>query len=373
MDNDKNIVVTTINRYPYDTMHIGQSIEEIFNINWDLIIVDEASMIDIIPITLLLLNNKATRFIIAGDPKQIKPVTPMDIDECNIYDMVGLDSFKEAGSGFNKYPVILLDVQHRSIPAIGNLVSDFCYNGLLKNDKNRERQKPLTLSNIDVDTINMIGYNVEDFSLLYGWNKVEQSSVHIYSAIFAYEFASYISREVNINNSEHEYTVGIVCPYGKQADAIKQMLEQSIIDTSNCKVKCGTAHKFQGGECDIMIVLLNYPSSSAGWEANVNKEYIMNVCMSRARDYLFFLMPEKKFNNDRSIYLMNQRIGRILPQEVLQMHAFDLEETMFGNKSYIAENTSLRCHMPVNVSSGIIKKYEVRLSDSALDIQINKS
>ena len=373
LDNDKNIVVTTINRYPYDTMHIGQSIEEIFNINWDLIIVDEASMIDIIPITLLLLNNKATRFIIAGDPKQIKPVTPMDIDECNIYDIVGLDSFKEARSGFNKYPVILLDVQHRSIPAIGNLVSDFCYNGLLKNDKNRERQKPLTLSNIDVDTINMIGYNVEDFSLLYGWNKVEQSSVHIYSAIFAYEFASYISREVNINNSDHEYTVGIVCPYGKQADAIKQMLEQSIIDTSNCKVKCGTAHKFQGGECDIMIVLLNYPSSSAGWEANVNKEYIMNVCMSRARDYLFFLMPEKKFNNDRSIYLMNQRIGRILPQEVLQMHAFDLEETMFGNKSYIAENTSLRCHMPVNVSSGILKRYEVRLSDSALDIQINKS
>jgi len=70
---------------------------------------------------------------------------------------------------------------------------------------------------------------------------------------------------------------------------------------------------------------------------------------------------------------MNQRIGRILPQEVLQMHAFDLEETMFGNKSYIAENTSLRCHMPVNVSSGILKRYEVRLSDSALDIQINKS
>ena len=55
------------------------------------------------------------------------------------------------------------------------------------------------------------------------------------------------------------------------------------------------------------------------------------------------------------------------------MHAFDLEETMFGNKSYIAENTSLRCHMPVNVSSGILKRYEVRLSDSALDIQINKS
>ena len=238
-------------------------------------------------------------------------------------------------------------------------------------------QKPLNLRGLNVETANTIGFNVEMLSYLYGWNKVDNSPVHVYSAIFAYEFAAYIAREIYKNHPTIDYTIGIVTPYGKQKEAIKQLLEQKDISTLNCKVKCGTAHSFQGGECDIMIVVMNYPDIYAGGGTHINNKNIMNVAMSRARNYLFFLWPEvkpehrSKTNADKLPYIMNQQIGRLLPTGFKQLHAFDIEEIIFGDKTFIAKNSGSRCHMPVNVSVASDKRYEIRLSDTALDIQIN--
>ena len=377
MSLNKNVIITTIARYPYDTVRKGQFSENIFDLKWDYIIVDEASMIDVIDITLLLLNKKADKFIIAGDPNQIRPITPHDIEECNIYDMVGLSSFKLAKENTFKYPVTALDTQYRSVPQIGGMVSKFCYDGLLKTNPNRTKQKPLNLKGLNVETANAIGFNVEMLSYLYGWNKVDNSPVHVYSAIFAYEFAAYIAKEISKNHPTIDYTIGIVTPYGKQKEAIKQLLEQKDISTQNCKVKCGTAHSFQGGECDIMIVVMNYPDIYSGCSTHINNKNIMNVAMSRARDYLFFLWPEvkpehkSKTNADKLPYIMNQQIGRLLPAGFKQLHAFDIEEIIFGDKTFIAKNSGSRCHMPVNVSAASDKRYEIRLSDTALDIQIN--
>lgn len=377
MSSSKNVIITTIARYPYDTVRKGQFSENIFDLKWDYIIVDEASMIDVIDMTLLLLNKNADKFIIAGDPNQIRPITPHDIEECNIYDMVNLSSFKLAKENSCKYPVTALDTQYRSVPQIGEMVSSFCYDGLLKTNPLRAMQKPLNLRGLNVETANTIGFNVEMLSYLYGWNKVDNSPVHVYSAIFAYEFAAYIAREIYKNHPTIDYTIGIVTPYGKQKEAIKQLLEQKDISTLNCKVKCGTAHSFQGGECDIMIVVMNYPDIYAGGGTHINNKNIMNVAMSRARDYLFFLWPEvkpehrSKTNADKLPYIMNQQIGRLLPTGFKQLHAFDIEEIIFGDKTFIAKNSGSRCHMPVNVSVASDKRYEIRLSDTALDIQIN--
>lgn len=361
-----DVVITTIARYPYDSINKGTPI---FDVKWDHIIVDEASMIDIIPMTLLLLNNKAKQFTIAGDPMQIKPVTPHDIEERNIYDMVGLRSFRDAKGQKCKYHVDVLETQHRSVSTIGTMVSKFAYDGLLLNDHTRYPQKPLSLPGIKISTTNTVGYHVDEMGMLYGFNPVEKSSVHIYSAIFAYEFAGYMARAIGNQYPDQEYSIGIVSPYGKQADAIKQLLEANNINQPNCTVKCGTVHKFQGGECDIMIVVMNYPSTNSKWEVNVNKVNIMNVAMSRAKDYVFFLMP--MVYSAESRYLMNNELGKILPTSNKKLYAYELEEIIFGQKNYISTNASLTCHLPVNVSSGSNKRYEIRLSDTALDIQLN--
>ena len=49
----------------------------------------------------------------------------------------------------------------------------------------------------------------------------------------------------------------------------------------------------------------------------------------------------------------------------------DIEEVMFGSKDYIFNNTNVTCHMPVNVYYDSHSKYEVRINDTALDIELN--
>lgn len=369
---NKNVMVTTIARYPYDSVQPYG--EAIFDLKWDLIIVDEASMIDIVPITLLLVNNKADKFIIAGDPKQIRPVKPnIDFPDeyvFNIYDMVGMNSFKEAAEGKLPYPVMALDVQHRSVSSIGNLVSKFSYDGILKNDSNKAQPKRLDIPNMKVEPINVIGYEVIPMSHLYDFNMVDNSAVHVYSAIFAYEFAAHIAKLVSSYSDKEHYTIGIVSPYKKQASAIQEMLASRKIDTDICSVSCGTVHKFQGGECDIMIVVMNYPNTYSGENANINNLNIMNVAMSRAKDYVFFLSPEKRVG-EKAVYPMNDELFRQLPTGFNFHHAHVLEKIMFDDETFIAKNASLKSHLPVNVSTPTGKRYEVRISDTALDIQIN--
>lgn len=368
----KNVMVTTIARYPYDSIDN----EAIFDFNWDLIIVDEASMIDIVPITLLLINNKAPQFLIAGDPMQIRPVKPSfdfpDEFVFNIYDMVAMNSFKDAKEGKTQYPVDVLDVQHRSVPEIGNLVSSFAYEGVLKNDPNKERPKELIIPGLNVKPLNVVGYEVVPMSHLYDFNTVDKSHVHVYSPIFAYEFAAYIAQLVSGNSKNEHYSVGIVSPYKKQASAIQELLSNRPIDNDNCKISCGTVHKFQGSQCDIMIVVMNYPNTYSGEKSNINNLNIMNVAMSRAKDYVFFLCPEKNVG-EKSNYPMNDELLSHMEGKIDLIHAHDIEKIMFGDDVYIAKNSSLRSHLPVNVSTPSGKRYEVRISDTALDILINEN
>ena len=99
----------------------------------------------------------------------------------------------------------------------------------------------------------------------------------------------------------------------------------------------------------------------------------MNVAMSRAKDYVFFLSPEKKVG-EKANYPMNDEIFQLLSKlqgDLKLIHAHELEKIIFGDEVYIAKNSSLRSHLPVNVSTPTGKRYEVRISDTALDIQIN--
>lgn len=363
-DRNDNIMVTTIARYAYDTIQPDST--PICEVKWDYIIVDEASMIDIVPITYLLHKGRGAEFIIAGDPKQITPIPQHNMPAYNIYDMVKLDSFKDAMSGNTRFPVECLTTQHRSIPVIGDLVSNFCYEGLVNNDLNRVPAKPLNLDNMNIKPINFLGFKVEEMDMLYELSQINESAFHLYSAIFTYNMVNYTVDQIKQKYKEH-YSIGIVCPYKSQADAIQQMFENRPISSSQCEVICGTVHKFQGDECDIMFLVLNPPPKTYSG-SHINNTNIINVAMSRARDYIFFVMPEKDIDG----YHIKDRLGQLIKNQDRSIHfCGDIEKLIFGDSDYIYNNTSIQCHQPVNVFYDNRAKYEIRLSDTALDIQIN--
>lgn len=363
-DRNNNIMVTTIARYAYDTIQPDST--PICEVKWDYIIVDEASMIDIVPITYLLQKGRGAEFIIAGDPKQITPIPQHNMPAYNIYDMVKLDSFKDAMSGNTRFPVECLTTQHRSISVIGDLVSNFCYEGLVNNDLNRVPAKPLNLDNMNIKPINFLGFKVEEMDMLYELSQINESAFHLYSAIFTYNMVNYTVDQIKQKYKEH-YSIGIVCPYKSQADAIQQMFENRPISSPQCEVICGTVHKFQGDECDIMFLVLNPPPKTYSG-SHINNTNIINVAMSRARDYIFFVMPEKDIDG----YHIKDRLGQLIKNQDRSIHfCGDIEKLIFGDSDYIYNNTSIQCHQPVNVFYDNRAKYEIRLSDTALDIQIN--
>ena len=364
-DLDKNIVVTTMARYSYDCMQPDDV--AICDVDWDYIIIDEASMIELVSITYVLHKAKDCKFIIAGDPKQIQPGRYKEIEAQNIYQMVGLDSFCDAVNNYRRYPVETLMIQHRSIPTIGNLVSKFAYNGLVQNDAKRAPQKALEIDGISTKNINFIGFNIEEFDNLYGLTSINDSALHLYSAIFTYNMVDYMVKQITKKYPNTEYSIGVICPYSAEAGAIKQMIDNRPLDTATCKVSSGTVHKFQGDECDIMFIVLNPPANDSP-HSHINNENIINVAMSRARDYLFFILP----NGQKEGKVIKNRLANIIDQKdrTLQ-YCSDIETVMFGNRNYIYENTNVSCHLPVNVFYDCHAKYEVRIDDTALDIQIN--
>lgn len=360
---DRNIVVTTIARYSYDCFQPDNC--AICDYDWDLIVIDEASMVDIVPMVYILYKSRNADFIIAGDPKQIEPVTQNDMPTYNIYDMVGLNSFKDAIENYKRFPIEALRTQHRSIPVIGTLVSEFAYDGLVKHDAARTVPKPLAIDGMSVQAINFVGFRTEEMDRLYGLTAIGNSPFHLYSAILTYNLAHYMAKQIEIHHADKTYTIGIVTPYGAQAEAISQMEAYHPMSTSNCKVTAGTVHRFQGDECDIMILLLNPPANPSEY-SHVNNDNIINVAMSRARDYLFFVMPQSQLDG----FNIKRRLRDLAPKKSIFKYP-ELEELIFGERDYIERNTNVTCHLPVNVYSDSMLKYEVRISDTALDIQIN--
>lgn len=92
----KNVIITTIARFPYDYFMPQGARLYLNGYNWDYIVIDEASMIPLANIIYPLYKKTPKKFIIAGDPFQIEPITAVDLWRGeNIYTMVRLDSFKD--------------------------------------------------------------------------------------------------------------------------------------------------------------------------------------------------------------------------------------------------------------------------------------
>ena len=364
---DHNIVVTTAARYAYDYLQPDDTF--ICDFPWDYIIIDEASMIDILTVTYILYKGAASSIIISGDPKQIQPVSQNDMPTYNVYDLVGLHGFADALKRYKRYPVEALTIQHRSIPSIGRLVSKFAYDGIVQPDPDRLPQKPLKLDAIDINEVNFLGFDIKEFDNIYGLTAINGSAFHVYSAIFTYNMVGYVSNQIKKKYTNSHYTIGIVCPYKAEADAIRLMLENKPLDNECCSVTCGTVHSFQGDECDIMFVVLNPPARCSS-NSHINNENILNVAMSRARDYLFFILPKNQVPG----FTRKNDIGRLRDSQTsCILYCSDVEEAIWGYSNYIEANTHVTCHMPVNVYYERQAKYDVRIADDALDIKINET
>ena len=372
----RNVTVTTIARFPYDFFMPQGARIFLHGINWDYIVIDEASMIPIANIVFPLYKKTPRKFIIAGDPFQIEPITSVNLwKNENIYTMVKLDSFTNPKTIPYQYKVELLTTQYRSIPDIGYVFSNFVYGGILQHYRSADSQRPLNVGDdLGVETLNIIKFPVSKYESIYRCKRLQHSSSYqVYSALFTFEYVCYLSKAIAANNPGSLFTIGVIAPYRAQADMIDKLLASEKLP-KEVDVQAGTIHGFQGDECDIIFAVFNTPPTiSNSGEMFLNKRNIINVSISRARDYLFIVMPDENTENITNLRLV-KRVEQ-LTHDTDAWNEFlspDLEELMFGDSKYLENNAFSTSHQSVNVYGLPEKCYEVRTEDAAVDVQIHK-
>ena len=367
------VTVTTIARFAYDGF-AGKKLNEM---KWDAIVIDEASMISLISIIYPLYQQKPQKFIIAGDPFQIEPIIAIEQwkDE-NIYKMIGLNqqgSFAKPITQPHDYLVTNLETQYRSIPAIGEVFSRFTYDGILKHYRKSETQRPLKLNGIDVQPVNLIKFPVSKYESIYRAKRLESGTPYqSYSALFTFEFTRWISEQIN-NSDTNKLRIGIIAPYRAQANILSRLHDSWTPKPNNVEIQVGTIHGFQGDECDIIIAVLNPPPSiSTSPQLFLNKQNILNVAISRARDYLFVIMPDDKTNDIKNL----KKVAKV-EQLIKAGGAFaeyashEIEKIIWDKENYLEENTFSTGHQMVNVYRKPERYYEIRSDESAIDVQIH--
>ena len=373
---DKNVTVTTIARFPYD-FFMPQGTRIFLNgINWDYIVIDEASMIPLVNIIYPLYKKTPQKFIIAGDPFQIEPITSVDLwKNENIYTMVELDSFVEPHTIPHDYKVELLTTQYRSIPSVGSIFSKFAYGGILQHYRGEADRRPLNLdASFNINSLNIIKFPVSKYESIYRSKRLQHSSSYqVYSALFTFEYTSYFAKAIAKANPGQFFRIGIIAPYRAQADLIEKLIGSEDV-SSEIDIQVGTIHGFQGDECDIIFAVFNTPPSiTSGKDMFLNKRNIINVSISRAKDYLFIVMPDDHTENINNLRLV-KRVEQLVKSNnsYSEMLTPGLEDMIFGSSTYLEDNSFSTGHQSVNVYGLPEKCYEIRSEDAAVDVQIHR-
>ncbi len=380
-DYSRCVVSTTVIRFAYDYFIGRNNIwQNLRDINWDYIIVDEASMIPLVQIVYPLYYKKPRKFIIAGDPFQIEPVTSVDLwKNENIYTMVQLNSFASPSTVPHDYPVKLLTTQYRSIPEIGDVFSKLTYDGILEHYRKKAERRELHIEEyLKYDSLNIIKFPVSKYESIYRAKRLKTSSNYqAYSALFVFEFVQFLAEKLAQKNPGEKFRIGIIAPYNAQAGLIERLLDDAKkmgIFSHLIEIGCSTIHGFQGDECDIIITVFNPPPYiSDNPEMFLNHQNIINVAISRARDYLFVLMPDDKTDRVNRLFLIKS-LEHLIKRSgaYVETDSHTLEQAMMGTPNFLEDNSFSTGHQLVNVYGQPEKRYEIRSEDSAVDIQVHR-
>ncbi|MBQ8996590.1 AAA family ATPase [Candidatus Saccharibacteria bacterium] len=231
---------------------------------FDYVIMDEASQIDV-PTGALALSS-ASNAVIVGDEKQLPNVPPPEnilrqishlrnkLDLPNEYDLS--QSFLSSAKSIIDAPKTLLQEHYRCHPKIINFCNEYFYNNqlvIMTKDANEE------------DTIQII---------------------HTVKGNHAADHTNY--RQIDIIKKLLQNTslnkVGIITPYRNQADEIAKQIPG---------VNADTIHKFQGRECD-EIIISTVDNSITNF---VDDPHILNVAISRAKKKLTLIITGNEIKN----------------------------------------------------------------------------
>jgi hypothetical protein len=380
-----NLIATTMHRYPYFKL-LGDLNPDValfqLNNHWDFVIIDEASMVSLPYMVFILMSmagqEKMPRIIIAGDPMQIPPVLDLsdkdmedtDVADMTIYSMLSIKSFVPEEQILRPIDSIQnLNKQYRSVEAIGRLFSKISYKDRLSHCRDFEKEPvkilPPAVANILSGPINFVNFPLKDSHAIYEHRKLFFSAYHLYAGMLVAELINFFDKA----GPKEVWNIGVVTPYKAQALITNKLIRAKKL-SANVNIICDTVHSFQGDQCDLIIFVVN-PNNwryTGHDKCLLTKDYVYNVAISRARDYLWILNPFNNLSNPHVIKMQDVNAAATGRKDVRQNN--EIERQLFGESGYLEEYSFVAGHDNINIYGHSEMKYFIRLNELAVDVQV---
>jgi hypothetical protein len=246
---------------------------------FDVLIAEEAGMATL-PALFYAASLCDRRAIMVGDPRQLPPI--VQSDDADVRRTIGRSVFEVTVPEPLASPIVaMLDVQYRMHPAIGSLVGMLFYGGRLVHEAQgvaeiAARSPFAGRAVVVVDTKSVCERSARG-----------SSRINLVSATRTADLAL---EAVDAGAT----SLAVITPYAAQAVEIRQLLAARHIADA---VECSTIHRFQGRECDVVLIDLvdAHPMRPSALLADAPN--LLNVSISRARGKLVIIADVAYFQH----------------------------------------------------------------------------
>lgn len=285
-----------------------------YNVKFDTLILDEAGKANMAETFVAI--SLAKKVILVGDQKQLPPYLDsnmIDPDEeesfpnSKLSQKVEFEKLRNALSTsffeflvnriekgeFPKANLVMLDIQHRMHPSIGNLVSESFYNSKVLSAHHTKKNRVILPAPFDKE---IVFVDTSNDSNPYEMKVLQPDNTFSYRNELE---AAYISKEIIpklLEGGVNSENFAVISPYKEQVKHIKKCLT---IDIPQIVINVETLDSFQGKEFDIIIISFTRSSKSrrVGFLDDARR---LNVALSRAKKKLILVGNAKTLCNPRS-------------------------------------------------------------------------
>lgn len=331
---------------------------------FDLVVIDEAAQCTIPAILPLLF--RAKRALIIGDPRQLQPVVTLsEREDLEQQDRAGLSRrwLKDRALTFTRHSTYdafaqsagfayLLDEHYRCHPDIIGPANRQVYQGrltVLTDPRRLKAQADPALRWRHVSGTFQRGYSGS------GSNPVEVDEV--------------VRQVADSSAMFPTAKIGVVTPLALQERALQAALRKAGFATN--EVTCGTIHKFQGSERDIMVISAVGANGIQGPTRNwlVNQTNLWNVAITRAQSQLIIVGDQSWWSGQRGLLAaVAQGAGRDASERDRPVGAADqLHAALRGNGVEVRRNVVIQGQVVDLVVSGPVRSLAVLVDDPAGD------
>jgi DNA polymerase III delta prime subunit len=241
---------------------------------FDLVILDEASMIDQASACAALL--RAKRAVIIGDPRQLRFVSfladaavqaAIDAHGCRpIADRLDLRRTSAFDLAAGVSPVTFLDEHFRSVPHLIGFSAQRFYGGRLQ----LATRHPANEGTAAIEVVQVGGERAD------GVNDAEVAAA---------------VEQVQRLLAEHPGPVGVISPHRPQVDALRTAIADAVGPDvwGTGRLRVATVHGFQGSECDAVVASFGISGDGGRSRRFLEDPNLFNVLITRARHRMVLL------------------------------------------------------------------------------------